>query len=127
MYRQEDNIFTPALNGVGLTIKVRGRVHEVDSIVDIRDASLHQPKLLPFTGSAFNQTRTEKSYKFRLEMCCECCLGRSIWYSSDAIFELGNQHLQDLALQTVQLHEEGLRIAESAHIDQNEQLQKGCL
>lgn len=39
-YRQENTIFQPALNGVGLTINVRGKKHEVDSIVDIKDVGL---------------------------------------------------------------------------------------
>lgn len=54
--------------------------------------------------------------KFKLEMCCECCQGRAVWYSEEALFESGNQYLQDLARQTVQLHKQGLKIAEK---DQN--------
>lgn len=88
-YRQENTIFQPALNGQGLTITVRGKLHEVDSIVDIKDAGLLESK---FPG------QNGHSYKFRLEMCCGCCKGRSVWYSIDAIFDLGNQHLQDLAI-----------------------------
>jgi hypothetical protein len=65
-YRQESSLFT--LNG--LSIRVRGHTHEVDSIVDIKDVS--------------------KGYKFKLEMCCDCCKSRTVWYSSDAIFDMGN-------------------------------------
>lgn len=68
----------------------------MDSITDIKDS--------------------QKGYKFKLEMCCECCKNRTMWYSSDAVFESGNKHLQDLARQTVQLHKQGLRIAEDANI-----------
>ena len=88
-YRQDNTIFQPALNGVGLTISVRGQMHEVDSIVDIKDVGLLESK---FPG------QKGQSYKFRLEMCCDCCKGRSVWYSGEAIFELGNQHLKDLAI-----------------------------
>jgi len=37
VYRQENTIFHPTINGIGLLISVRGQVHEVDSILDIKD------------------------------------------------------------------------------------------
>jgi hypothetical protein len=64
-------------------------VHEVDSIVDIKDGGLLESK---FPG------QNGQSYKFRLKMCCDCCKDRFVWYSSEALFELGNLHLQDLAI-----------------------------
>jgi hypothetical protein len=79
-YRDVNAVFSTNIDGIGLTIKIRGKTHEVDSIVDIKDA----------LSSEKSTSKPMHAYKFRLEMCCDCCKARSVWYSGEAIFEHGN-------------------------------------
>lgn len=84
------------MSDIGLNISLNGILHEVDSIVDCSQASIG------------------KERKLKLEMCCECCAGRSFWLAESTVLKSGNKPLVDLALQTFDMHKEGLDIASRA-------------
>ncbi len=68
--------------------------HEVDSIVECRG-----PK------------QQGREQQFKLEMCCSCCNGRRIMLNSSKLLAVANEPLKDLAMQTLQMHSEGLEIS----------------
>lgn len=55
-----------------LTLKIRGQVHEVDSVIDCKKGANNQ------------------SLRLQLEMCCECCMGRALWISVDSLMRDAN-------------------------------------
>ena len=79
-----------------LLIKMDGQQtsHEVDSIVECRG-----PK------------QQGREQQFKLEMCCPCCNGRRIMLNSSKLLAVANEPLKDLAMQTLQMHSEGLEIS----------------
>ena len=81
-----------------LLIKLDGQVsHEVDSIVECRGPKQHGREL-----------------QFKLELCCTCCKGRRIQLNSSKLLQVANEPLRDLAMQTIQMHNEGLEISGQA-------------
>ena len=68
--------------------------HEVDSILECRGPQ-----------------QKGREQQFKLEMCCQCCLGRRIQIKSTKLLQVANEPLKDLALQTLQMHSEGLDIS----------------
>ena len=62
-----------------LTLFINGNVHEIDSITDCkRGINKHQIKL-------------------ELDMCCDCCSGRTLLLSYELVMQGGNPCLQELA------------------------------
>ena len=71
-----------------------GASHEVDSIVECRGPQ-----------------QQGREQQFKLEMCCTCCAGRRVMLSSTKLLQIANEPLRDLALQTIEMHNEGLDIS----------------
>ena len=77
-----------------LLIKMDDTTHEVDSIVECRGPQ-----------------QQGREQQFKLEMCCHCCEGRRIMLNSSKLLRIANEPLRDLAMQTIQMHSEGLEIS----------------
>jgi len=77
-----------------LLIKMDDTTHEVDSIVECRGPQ-----------------QRGREQQFKLEMCCHCCEGRRIVLNSSKLLRVANEPLRDLAMQTIQMHSEGLEIS----------------
>lgn len=61
--------------------------HEVDSIVECR-----------------GPTTQGREQQFKLEMCCQCCIGRRIQLNSTKLLRIANEPLKDLTMQTIMMH-----------------------
>ena len=91
-----------------LSIKMSGKDHSVDTIVQ------------------FKRTKTGKPL-FRLSMCCHCCKSKSFWISKSQIEENGTKALNDLAKQVQEMYQDGIDIQSqktNEQLDYEEELEE---
>jgi len=74
--------------------------HEVDSITDCKDS---------FTAGT---NKSELPLRLKVEMCCSCHKGRSLWFTYAQLMQDGNKALQNLTIQTVDMFQKGFEIKE---------------
>ena len=73
--------------------------HAVDSIIDCKQSAIR-----------------DDQHRILLEMCCPCHACRAMWFQYQTVIDEGNEALQNLTIQTLEMKRKGLEIRSASPV-----------